>query len=161
MSTRTALVGGMTLACLSYGAAAVAASSSASLTNISMTVVDLDLADGISAEFSFIDGLGFAGGLLTAQANGPTDSLVYGGGGLTDPFVSVSGVASVPGVQARGAMTPSGFTLSASTAVASSNAYGDASFIASLRLTPRTRLIATASYSVAASALDACIFGRM
>ena len=158
MSTRTALAGGIALACLSYGAAAVAASSSASLTNISMTVVDLDLADGITAGFSFVEGLGFAGGLLVASGFGLDDRRDYGEGGLTDPFVSASAAVSVPRVQASAVMTPSGFTLSASTA-APSSAHGDANFIASLSLTPHTRLIATADYSLTASALDACIPG--
>ena len=39
-----------------------AASASASLTNISLSVVDLDLTDGITAGFSFVDRLSFAYG---------------------------------------------------------------------------------------------------
>jgi hypothetical protein len=136
-----------------------AASASASLTNISLSVVDLDPNDGVMAGFSLVPGISSFLGSLQAENSVLTDFQDISRTGLNSPFISASGSASVSGARTSGASTPTSLVVSGSTSAAGTRFFSELQFTTGdegLLFNPNTRLIVRADYSVSASVFDAC-----
>jgi hypothetical protein len=85
------------VAALASQSPSLAASASASLTNISLSVVDLNLNDGITAGFSFAEGASGIRPIFTASNGTQTDTQDLSQSGLNSPFVSVPASHPLPG----------------------------------------------------------------
>jgi hypothetical protein len=151
----------------------LAHSASASMTDISLSVVDLDLTDGITAGFSFLEGVSSAAVNLNATANSgvPNDNRGVFQGGLTNPFIPLSSSLTLLGAQVSGATTSSSLMVSGSSSglIGFSGetefSIGDQSNdrpVFGIRLTPATRLVVEADYHLLANAVEgACEFNCM
>jgi hypothetical protein len=142
-----------------------AAFGSASLTDISLSVVDLDPNDGIAAGFSFVAGAGtvqrFFQAIDVAGPGGPTvDEQQFRLEGLSSPFIATSGSASVFGARVDGTTSSNGLMISAFTDRAGASSAGSLEFHIQpaglpagqgMLLTPRSRLVVTAGFDVSAA----------
>jgi hypothetical protein len=140
-----------------------AASASASFTNISLTVVDLDLNDGITAGFIFVPGNSTFEGAFGAANTVPTnDSQFIFETGLDSPFIARSASASVIGAQVSGTTTSNSIVISGSASATGAEFSGffhlqtSRGDLFGMQLAPHTRVIVNADYSASASVFDAC-----
>lgn len=149
------------------------ASSFASLTNISLAAIDLDLNDGITAAFSFTD---LSGGDDINSVSGHAQVFNFeteehvlrqvGERGLVNPFIALSTSASALGVQASAASTATSLEVSGATTATGTRYNGSMSFFLSdflpggIQLTPHTRLAIAADYTLSVLANDACGTGE-
>ena len=105
-------------------APSMAASASASLTNISLSVEDLDLTDGITAGFSFVQGASTVQAIFSVNIGPISDQQDLSQSGLNSPFIPVSASVSVTGAQASGVAAPNSLKVSGSTSAPDTAFFG-------------------------------------
>lgn len=145
------------LLCISSPAHALA-TASASLNNVYIEVVDLDLADGITAAVTFFSGYTRARADATPDGGTTRDTkdLFGAAGAAIGPLdASVAGASAAGAVIAGNLLSPGSgpagvASVSASGANRDASAFGDA-HISNFTLTPHSRLIVNATFSSASA----------